>query len=143
MATIGFRYIKGPYVVNHLPEAASQSFKAGDLVILTSGKVAIVTSDQTVYGVALKDASGTTGADVPVLVIQPDQIFLAQADTTTAATHVGGKYGLNIGTAGSMSVDIGDTSTTTVRIEKLDPRDGAKANGRVYVKFDPDKLQNL
>jgi len=147
MATIGFKWSgigEAPPVIEAL-EADSQSFKVGDLVYLSSGAVTIVASDQTVFGVALKAGTNVTSghATIPVQVITPGSLWIAQADTTTATTHVGGKYGLNIGTAGSMSVDIGDTTTTTVRIEALDSRDGAKENGRVLVQFDPAKLQNF
>ena len=145
MATIGFEYHSGPSRVIQALEANSQSFTVGDLVYLVSGAVTIAADDATVFGVALKAGTNVTSgnATIPVQVITPDTLFVAQADTTTATTHVGGKYGLNIATAGSMSVDIADTTTTTVRIEALDSRDGAAATGRVVVRFDPAKLQNF
>ena len=143
MATIGFKLVSGNPNIRDYPEASAQTFKVGDLVKLSSGQVAIASSDQSVFGVAAKDASGTTNADVPVYVITGEQVWVAQANTTTSAGHVGEDYGLSIGTAGSMAVDIADTSTTSVIIQALDSRDGAAANGRVLVRFDPDKLQGL
>ena len=145
MATIGFRQITGPFQVEHLPEhTTANSFVAGDIVYLNSGKLALVTSDAAVFGVAGAPASGTADTSLPVYVITPTQLWVAEVDTTSAVSQVGGKYGLNIGTAGSMNVDIGDTSTTSVRIERLDSRDVAgTATGRVVVKFDQAALQNF
>ena len=145
MATIGFEQITGPFQTEHYPEHASAgSFALGDLVKLASGKVQLETSDQAVTGVALRAASGTEDTNIPVAIITPSQLWVAEVDTTTAATQVNVAYGLNIGTAGSMSVDIGDTSTTTVRVERLDSRDDAgTATGRVVVKFDQAALKGF
>jgi hypothetical protein len=51
-------------------------------------------------------------------------------------------YGIN-DTAGTQSVDIGDTSGVEVIIVKIDPRDGATtgSGGRVHVKFQAPILQ--
>ena len=137
MATIGFVWAgEGTYQVKSYPEAASQSFKAGDLVILSSGSVAIATSDDDVWGVALQDASGTTGTSIPVQVIFPDTVFLAQATDATAETNKGTAYALDL-TSGSMGVNTGSTTTPAFVIDRLDPRDGPEtsAGGRVFGRF--------
>ena len=144
MATMGFKwagYGASPDVVE-AAEANSQSFVANDLVKITAGTVAIAT-DGAISGVAQKAATNVTTGNVtiPVQVITPDSVWIAAADTTTVSTQVGEDYGLNY-TAGSMSVDIGDTQTTQVRMEKLDSRDGAKALGRVHVRFKQSVLKD-
>lgn len=138
MATMGFRPWPGPNPDNivHLPEAATQTFVAGDLVIISSGKVAVMTDDDDIFGIALKSASGTTDTMLPVYVITPGDKFIAQASTTTAETNKGVAYALVV-TSGSMAVNPGSTTTPAFYIEKLDPRDGATtgAGGRVIGRF--------
>jgi len=141
MATMGFQWSgigAAPNVVE-AKEADSQSFVVNDLVYLNAGAVTIAT-DAAISGVALKAATNvTTGnATIPVQIITPDSVWIAQADAATSVDYVGEDYGLNY-TAGSMSVDIGDTSTTQVRIEKIDSRDGAGVSPyRVHVRFKLD-----
>ena len=137
MATMGFRWsgIGGAPQVKEYYSDGGNDFAIGDLVTLASGKVTIITADsKDIFGVALKAAGTSTTVKIPVQIITPDSIWIAEADTTTTAAYQGEDYGLNIST-GLMSVDIGDTTTTTVRIEQLDSRDGAAALGRVYVRF--------
>lgn len=143
MATLGFApYNCDKATIVHVPEGATQTFKAGDLVYMTSGTVKIATSDQTVFGAAVCDASGTTSTSIPVYVADPSTVWTAQVDTTSAASQIGAKYGLNIGTAGSMSIDIADTTTTSVRVIDIHPHDGAKALGRVLFLWRTKALMN-
>jgi len=144
MTTIGFRYHSGPVRIIDALEASSQSFVAGDLVYLSSGAATLVTNDLTIMGVALKASTNTTTghATIPVQVITPETLFVAEVDTTSATTQVGEDYGLNTATTDCHAVDIGDTTTTCVRIERIDSRDGAKATGRVIVRFNPLVLQS-
>jgi len=132
---MGFKWsgIGPPPQVKDYPSDGGNDVVAHDLVSLDGGSVTIA-SDGDIFGVALKAIGSSTAVNIPVQVITQDGIWIAQADTTTAATYVGEDYGLNY-TSGSMSVDIGDTTTTQVRIEQLDSRDGAKSGVRVYVKF--------
>jgi hypothetical protein len=138
MATMGFRPYPGPIAdrISILPEAATQTFVQGDLVIISSGKVAVATDDDDVFGVALHDASGTTDTDVHVYVIQPGDKFIAEASTTTAVTNQGVAYALVV-TSGSMAVNPGSTTSPAFYIDSLDPRDGATtgAGGRVIGRF--------
>jgi len=145
MATMGIQYYSGPIEVVAPLEANSQTFVAGDLVYLNSGAVTLATTSQEtqLFGVALKAGTNvTTGnANIPVCVIAPETLFIAQLDTTTAVAYAGEDYGLNY-TSGSMSVDLGDTSSTSVRIEKLDTRDAVgTSGGRVVIRFQPATMQ--
>ena len=138
MATMGFRPYPGPIAdrITVLPEAATQTFVAGDLVIISSGKVAVMTDDDDIFGVALNDASGTTDTDVSVYVIHPGDKFIAEASATTAVSNQGVAYALVV-TSGSMAVNPGSTTTAAFYIDSLDPRDGAHtgSGGRVIGRF--------
>ena len=142
MATIGFQLAYGnPHVV-HVPEhATSSSFTDGDLVALAGGKVQLVAGgDNTdmIFGVALKDATGTTDSSIPVHVISPEDVFIAQMETTSTTTNLGQDLGVNT-TAGSQSVDT-DSSTGLVSvIDFFEPVNTAV--GKVLVKFNPSALQ--
>ena len=48
MATMGFELQHGNPIIRHLPEAASQSFVAGDLVYLVAGKVTVIANDENI-----------------------------------------------------------------------------------------------
>ena len=142
MATIGFQFVIGNPQVRIYPEhTTANSFAIGDLVKLTAGKVVLASDDSALWGVAGKAASGTVDTEIPVYVLNTDQVWMAEVDTTSAQSQVGADYGLNIGTAGSMSIDIADTTTTSVTV--LDLFDAAStATGRVLVKFNYDVLSS-
>ena len=139
MATEGFRpkFNMPPVpVLEYAEHATAGSFKKYDLVELNGGKVRLNSNDQAVWGVALRDASGTVDTPIQVQMISVGQIWVAEADTTVAVTDVCLQYGLNIGTAGSMSVDIGDTTTESVTLIAPDERDGyGGGSNRVLIKF--------
>ena len=81
------RYHSGPHKVLSLPEAASQTFKAGQFVYLVSGKVTVVASDGTViFGQALIDASGTEDTAILVLVPTNQTLFIMNVYHATLAS---------------------------------------------------------
>ena len=132
---MGFAWNDGPVDVREAPEAATQSFVKGDLVYLVAGALTIAATDQKIAGVALQNASGTTGTILKFHAIHPDQLWIAQLDTTTAQAYEGEDYGLNTG-SGNMSVDIGDTSTVAVVVNQLDPQQAVGVSGgRVFLRF--------
>ena len=141
MATIGFQLAYGnPHVV-HVPEhATSSSFTDGDLVALAGGKVQLVAggaNTDMIFGVALKDATGTTNSSIPVHVISPEDVFIVEMETTSTTTHLGQDFGVNT-TAGSQSVDTDATGLVSV-IDFF--QDSGTATGKVLVKFVPTALQ--
>ena len=141
MATMGFQPfdMNGVHVV-HLPAHATPTFKKGDAVYITSGTVQTANNDQEVFGVAAAD--GVASASTPVYVADPSSVWVGSLDTTSVATCAGAKYGLNIGTPGSMSIDYADTTTTSVRVIDLHPADGAKALGRLLFCWRTKAIQN-
>ena len=83
--TVGAGDFMRPYrncEVKHYPEDASQSFKMGEPVIIggagVENKIKISGDNPTaaIVGVALADASGVTGAKVPVALARADAEFL-------------------------------------------------------------------
>lgn len=120
MATIGYFH---PIVVNDCkaediyPEAASQSFLAGELVYLASGKVTACVSDaDTILGLALTPATGTTDEDILVEAFLSGveiemNITNAGSDVALAITHLG-TAGYDIYVASNQHfIDVGDTAS--------------------------------
>jgi len=74
-------------------EAAAQTFKRGDLVILTGGKLVLETSPAAanVLGFALADATGVTDTRIGVQIIRQDDVFIVpfQADDAFLVAEVG------------------------------------------------------
>lgn len=95
----------------YIKEAASQTFKAGELVYLASGtgKVTVCTATSPIAGVAMTAATGVTDANILIRVIRPDDIYLMQVNSattdTTSLTHLGGRYGIAVG-SNLWSIDI-------------------------------------
>lgn len=81
----------GKSKVKHYPEAASQTFKRGYPVILDAAsnenrvRVAATLPTAAIIGIAAADASGTTGAMVPVWLARSDCQFVGR---TVAADAV-------------------------------------------------------
>lgn len=130
------------------PEAASQTFKRGELVYLSSGKVTVAVADDTdvasgtkVLGIALRDASGTTDTAIPVALANPLFRWVLPvsndgATQTTAVTQVGVAYELHKHTNGKWSCNINGTTDTKVVVTALHPQYAAgEAFGWVEVGF--------
>jgi hypothetical protein len=89
----------GPAIVVTRPEAAGQSFKRGEFVYLSGGKVTLAAVTQNTFlGMALHDASGTTDTPVQIALATADTVFSANLTTgqTTAVADVGKSYGFAI-----------------------------------------------
>ena len=127
----GLKLVEGPCVVREFTSAAATTYDAGEIVNVVNGSVAIGASDGCA-GVALKDAGGTT-TKTPIILITPEQIWSVCYNGTTATTLIGNTYLMTFTT--SLQCLTSATSTPTVTLVGLDPRDGAKLYGRVHVKF--------
>lgn len=133
---MGLKLIEGPCIIREYPaDETHGSFLAGDLVEISAGELILSNDSTLAYGVALKDYGGS-GSVIPVIILNTDQIWVAEADTTTTTAMEGVNYGLNK-TAGALSVDLGDATDMEVCILNLDPRDGATtgSGGRVHIRF--------
>jgi len=123
-------------------EAASQSFKKGEPVYLVSGLVAICGADPAaILGIADADASGVTGAPIPVVKANGATLFCANiyhstpASAVTAQADVGTSYGIIV-VSNKLYVDKEETVATRAQVIGLDSRDAVGDQyGRVLFKF--------
>lgn len=153
-------------------EAATQSFKQGDLIYLAAatGKLAICTVngsnvlDSAIAGIATKNAVGTLDTKVHFHVIRPDDLFAMNvyhatpASAITALTQLGLVYGI-IRISNKWHIDIENTveggSDSLARVKIVDfleknPYDGGNfsrvAIGDIYgiavVQFLPFSIGN-
>jgi hypothetical protein len=154
MATIdNFRMhmANGCYETREYPEAASQSFKAGELVYLASGKVTVVASDgQVVLGLAAKAATGTTDTSLLVEVFKPGarvegNLTNAGSDVTSAVTHMGKQYNLyRDGTNKISLIDTGDNTAAVfipVAVAGAPKSTMGDVNARVIAEINPLAMQ--
>lgn len=132
----------GPPHRRSYPEAASQTFKRGDFVFLSGGKVTICADDQAastgagtngILGIADQDATGVT--DTPIICVEasPDVVFVVNNKSTTAVADVGKQAQLDL-TSSNWTIDVTDNTGGQVSIVGLDPRDTVgDTNGRLLV----------
>lgn len=126
----------GNFQVEIYPEAATGVFKFGEFVNLSSGKVQRITTTATgnitstdgVLGVALKNASGTTDDDVPVLIADENVEFrlpvthATPATGVTAITNIGTGYCLShLSTGGWYAYEISQTSNPIFEVVAIAP----------------------
>jgi hypothetical protein len=121
-------------------EGASQSFKAGHVVVLSAGKVVKGATDPaaaTVLGIAAEDASGVTDRKVGVFVGDETAEFIGNVQNTgaLALANVGASYGLVLdATYDVFRVDLADTTNLQVKVVELVDEVG-DINGTVVFKF--------
>lgn len=125
--------------VDWLPEAASQSFKAGQFVYLNSGALTVCADDATaIWGMAIADASGTTGALCPVIRADAVAEFVMNvyhqtpASAVTAVTDRGAKKGLQVD-SNKCYFDLEEASALAFQVQDiyLEPNE---AIGDIYGK---------
>lgn len=135
-----------------VPEDASQTFKRGaPLVWDTSAEAVKAATDTTValFGIADADASGTTGADIPVIRPTDQDQFsatISAAGANSAAAHdkdnIGFQYSwilsTETGQTTKVTIDESDTTNKWVVIDDIytDANEPAgTAGGRVLFRF--------
>lgn len=121
--------------VIHYPEANSQTFVAGALLVQSSGQFTAYTqdSDAQVLAIAGRDANNDTNNDGLLgWLWTPGTFFqmpLSQTNSentaTSATTDVGRILGVNIDDSGFGFVDKGDTTTANLRARVLSLVDAA------------------
>ena len=111
------------------PEAATQTFKCGDLVYLASGKVTVCPDNGvTIMGVAATDATGTTDTAINVVVLTPSSILSLSVYNSTAASaitavaQVGLKYPIE-NVSDVIRIDNSDQTTPSLVVIGIDKRD--------------------
>ena len=102
-----------------IPEGSGQSFKAGTPVKLSSNQVVIATDNTVGFcGIALQDATGTQTTSLPILLADPDQVYVYARITnngtdtlaTASAPAVGNGYGWYADADSVFYADLNDTS---------------------------------
>src|SRR3989304_9541801 len=137
MATLAsprkFRYGLGHGQYRIWPEAATCVAKRGERVLLSSGKMARCTTTATsrtsgtgVAGWAMADASGTTDADIVVLMANDSTEWLipvihgTAASAVTAVTNVGTQYCIShLTTGGWYGYEISVTPNPVIEAQEL------------------------
>lgn len=124
-----------PAKIMYFPEAASQSFKAGEFVNLVSGKLTALSATPQlqgkIAGMAMQDATGTTDTAIAIAVAEEGVLFEMNGTTTSAITQAGGAYGITI-TSNKHYVNTADTSYRKVKVKDLSDKDAA---GDTYGRF--------
>ena len=131
--------------IREYPEGTSETFKKGAPVVFDRSEDGVVEmpltagvpDSQAMLGIALKDATGTAGAVIPVLLPRSGDVFkasVASAQATAVAPVAddrGQLYGIikrSTGTpAGQYVVDTGNT--TWVKVIDINPEDIIKRGG--------------
>lgn len=132
--------------IAHYPEAASQSFTIGELVYLASGAVtACATDTAQILGIALSAASGTTGTDIPVEIIRPDDIVRIRCtnngtDTTCENLVRGVGYGLYVA-SNVAYVDKNDTTNDRFDVVRWETDAGGSYTYWAYCTIPATVLQ--
>ena len=133
----------GPIAMKTYPEASSQSFKAGQPVILTSGKVVGVTStwDVLTIGIAGHDASGVTDNPVSVILLTSQTVLsLSRSTSVSAIAEVGTSCTLAVA-SNKITCLPGQTTAEQGYVLDLDGRDAVGAAlGRYLVIVYPAML---
>lgn len=148
---IGNRYGKAP-LERVYPEASSQSFAAGALVYLASGKVTACADDAvTILGIAKTAASGTANTDISVQIIDIDDEFAATvynataASAITAVASVGLKYPIQLDSS-KYYLDNTDQNTPAFVVQGIYLKPGETIGdiyGRYRVSFLAAVLQTI
>lgn len=140
----GIEWVKNesgkPAQIIPYPEGTGETFKKGALVIFDRSEDGVVEvtlaagvpSDQNFLGIALKDASGTQGTEIPVLIPTANDVFSAELSnnsqtvfTAPAGDDRGQNYGL-IKMSVSLKFVVDKNASTWVKVLDVDPRDVAK-----------------
>ena len=136
MATYGFRFVEGPLVKGKAASAATGTYKAGEVIGLSSG-ACVIGNSGACAGIALQDA--VTGGTTEFIVLDPTQIWSVYYAGATSEAQKGEDYLMTF-TTGSQRLS-STTTTPTCTVVRLDPRDGPKAGGRLHVRFNQANCQ--
>lgn len=115
--------------------SGAQSYKAGDLLKFSSGKVVIATAG-AIHAIALEDATGTTSTNTMVELIDQDTVYVTpyHTDATALATcmHVIHDF---VFTAGGHYLEESGATTDCYVVGTLDP--WGTASGKLLWKIKP------
>ena len=106
--------------------------KLGMALVFSSGNLAIAagTTKPTHISMCEKSAAVSAGTVIPVIRVQPDQVF----ETTNSASLSGVNIGQKVTLHASNGLQV--TGTTTSGVAAIVAKDGDAAGSRVLVRFD-------
>ncbi len=105
--------------------------KLGMALVFSSGNLAIATgtTKPTHISMCEKPAAVSAGTVIPVIRVQPDQVF----ETTNSASLSGVNIGQKVTLHASNGLQV--TGTTTSGVAEIAAKDGDGAGSRVLVRF--------
>ena len=106
--------------------------KLGMALVFSSGNLAIAagTAKPAYISMCEKEAAVTAGTRIPVIKVQPDQVFECTCSASLSGVNVGDKVTLHA-TNGCQV-----TGTKTSGVATIVAKDGDGAGSRVLVRFD-------
>ncbi len=106
--------------------------KLGMAMVLSSGNLAIATgtTKPTYISMVEKDAACAAGDLIPVIRVQPDQVFETTCSASLSGVNVGAKVTLHA------SNGLQVTGTTASGVAEIIAKDGDASGSRVLVRFD-------
>lgn len=119
-----------------IEEAAASSandWYDGDLVKANSSGELIIATAGVILGISRKSATGVASTEIPVELLNPNEIYVAVYVGTTAEALIGDLLDFTF-TAGAHTLSESG-ATTDVYCVGLYPQDGALASGRLLVRF--------
>lgn len=129
------------------PEGAVQTFLRDEFVMLTSGLLVVATDGSVLTGLAMQDATGTTGTMIKVAMMDGMSQFIMNLKEAASANHVyaavdlGLAYGIQVA-ANVWTLNQGDTTGPNFRVIDLYPG-YAVGDTNVWVYATPVGVKNI
>ena len=141
MAAPRFELVQGPCNLEDFKEGATQTFKRGDILKLSSNTVVLATGtgiSADMLGVAGKDATGTTNTAIPVYVFSPEQVWMAYPNTAKKPTSfsLGVDYKIKQASAGAGEVSTAAGADAVVYRHTAKGNAGTTAGDPMLIKID-------
>jgi plastocyanin len=134
-------YAGQPGQVIRAYEGASQSYKAGDLVRFVLGYVKVGAATE-INAIALKDATGTTGAATEVELINCESLYLAYNSGTIAIADIGDTCTWTF-TAGAHTFAVAASDAEAAHVVMIPSTTTVGASGGYEViQFNPTYVKN-
>jgi hypothetical protein len=145
LAVPRFSLVSGPENLRIFDEKASQTFKRGDILVLSSNQVKLATGtgiSADMLGVAAADASGTTAADIPVYVFSSEQVWRALPNTAKKPTSfsLGVDYKIKQTAVGAGEVSTAAGADAIVYSYSAEGNDGTTAGDPMLIKIDTSNI---
>jgi len=113
--------------------SSAGSFAIGDLVKFDANGQVVIATAGAISGIAEKSATGTQSTTIPVTLIDPSAIYIANYKSASAAQGLVGDCLDFTFTAGAHTLDESGASTDVYCVGLADPGDSTSA--RLLVRF--------